>query len=589
MAIPATKPRITSVRHPEYGLDYSKYLKWRLAYKGGEEFRDHYLKTFSKRETPADFATRKDISYSPAFAKSGINDIKNAIYQRMGEIKRLEGPDSYKKAVAGEGGGVDLEGSAMDTFIGQFILPEMLSMRKVGVYVDRKPLAGQLKSQNVNNSPYLYFYRAEDILSWKIDYNEGEFIFRSLLLRDTAVTSDNEWGLPSSVEETYRFLYISPESGNVIVQIYVVGEEVDELRSTTELGIKRIPFVPFELKESLLEDAADIQIGLLNLSSADLNYCHKGNVPFYVEQYDAPSEAAQARQQQIISEATVDGRIVTREVARDPTEIDFGVVHGRRYPRGSNEPNFIAPPAEPLLASMKKQEQMKGEIRQLINLAATNAEPIHASADSKAMDDRSLESGLSYIGLELEWGEREIAKIWSLYTGDKPAQVTYPKKYSLKTDSDRQEEAKNLKELKNAVPSPIFAREVGKEIARTMLHGKVPHETLLAIEREIDKANYVLSVPDDVKIAVELGLVTEETASNALGFDGEKEVPKARDQHAERLARIAESQAKGAARGVPDQSVNKGSVDAVGEKTASQKSTDTEPNPAKDKTRGAAA
>ena len=88
------------------------------------------------------------------------------------------------------------------------------------------------------------------------------------------------------------------------------------------------------------------------------------------------------------------------------------------------------------------------EIRQLINLADTKIDPTRASAESKKMDMGGLEAGLSYIGLELEYGERQIQEIWSMYENSKNiATINYPERYDLRSDADRREEAE--KEMKS--------------------------------------------------------------------------------------------------------------------------------------------
>ncbi len=88
-----------------------------------------------------------------------------------------------------------------------------------------------------------------------------------------------------------------------------------------------------------------------------------------------------------------------------------------------------------------------------------------------------------------------------------------------------------------------------------MLSEKVSNETLTKIDAEIDKAEYITSDPATIKIASDLGMVDAITGSNALGFNGEKVVPLAKEEHTTRLAEIAKAQSvpNPAARGIPDQ------------------------------------
>lgn len=593
--------RISAIRHPEYNLSYEDYEKWRLTYQGGRNFIERYLVKFSKREDTAEFNERKCMAHAPTFAKGAINKLIRSFYSRMGEIARLNGSQSYRDSVAGKGGGVDLYGSSMNRFIAECVLPEMTTMRQVGVYIDRPQLSGNLLAQNRGNQPYLYIYRAEDILTWKWTYYSGEYVFLNVLLRDFDYKFDENTGMTTGYQERYRQLWLA-EDGKVHVKFWVVNpdekEEQDiQVGEEVILDLPRIPFVVMGLKESLLCDVADYQIGMLNLASADLNYVKNANFPLYVEPFDPVAESVHIRRPLPPPRAQVDAT-----TAQDPAEgtaavaqrssrnddIQVGTLHGRRYPKGLDAPSFIAPPTEPLLASMKKQEQMKADIYELVDIAAANAVPQHASAESKQMDDRGLESGLSAIGMELEWGEREIAKIWALYENAEPATIKYPEKYTLKSDAQRLDEAGKLNEVKMSAPSRTFSKEVGKRIARVMLSDKVTDETLVKIDKEIDAADFITSDPDALKIAMEGGIVDAVTASNAFGFDGEKVVPKAQEEHAKRLALIAESQAKGAARGNPDAAPTQGAdAQAKGEKTASQSGAkDGQPNPAVDKTRG---
>lgn len=588
--------RITQIRHPDYLQSYDDYVKWRLTYQGGQNFIERYLVKFSKREDDADFSERKCIAHSPSFAKAGINKLKNTFYSRMAEIVRHGGSQSYRDAISGEKGGVDLYGSSMNRFMGESVLPELMTMRSVGIFIDKPQLDGNLLAKNRDKKPYLYIYKAEDILTWHWAYINGEYVYFNVLLRDTDYVYDTKTGLVGGTRERFRHMWLG-DDGKVHVQFWISNDEDEEdipHGPEITLDLPRLPFVVLGLKESLLADVADYQIGLLNLASSDLNYVKNANFPFYTEQFDPVAESVYTRRPPLPPLGNIsagvdpaEGTFVEGNRSSAKDEIRVGTLTGRRYPKGLNPPEFIAPPTEPLLASMKKQEQMKCDIYELIDIAASTAIPQHASAESKQMDNQGLESGLSYIGLELEWGEREIAKIWGLYENSEPAKIKYPTKYTLKSDEQRLNEAEKLDEVKTSVPSKTFAKEVTKRIAHTMLADKIPVEILDKIEKEIDAAEYISSDPELIKIASELGMCDAVTGSNAMGFNGEKVVPKAQEEHAKRLAIIAESQAKGAARGDPDNAPIQGKEQsAKDEKTASQKIKDTDDNPAKDKTRG---
>src|SRR3974390_3407792 len=100
-----TKPRIIDVRHPYYSASIRNWKKWRLCYEGGDRFVHYYLRRFSKREDDQDFLDRKFVTYNPAFAKKSVNEVRNAVFQRMVDVARQGGDESYHKACAGQGAG----------------------------------------------------------------------------------------------------------------------------------------------------------------------------------------------------------------------------------------------------------------------------------------------------------------------------------------------------------------------------------------------------------------------------------------------------------------------------------------------------
>ena len=68
---------------------------WRKTYAGGVDFRNTYLKQFTTREDGTDFAYRRDMTPIPTFARAALNDIRNAIFQRMRDINRITKRGAY--------------------------------------------------------------------------------------------------------------------------------------------------------------------------------------------------------------------------------------------------------------------------------------------------------------------------------------------------------------------------------------------------------------------------------------------------------------------------------------------------------------
>ena len=536
--------KIQEITHPEYQANESDWTKFRLTYAGGHDFVDEYLKAFSVREGVTDLTSRKAISYCPAHAKAALTDINNSIAQRMPDVTRSGGAESYRQAIGGDGSGVDREGNTIDGFMTRKILPELTSMGKVGVYIDREPLIeNATKADTVDNRPYLYRYTAENIRSWA--YNtQGQLT--SLLLRDHDNQINEDTGLVSKEVVRYRLLRLVED--HVDLQYY--DEDGKEDGNVITLDITEIPFVVFELTKSLLVDIADIQIALLNIASSDIMYTLKSNHPFYTEQYDPIAEFAKGRQAVSTADGTKPGEDAQAQTAKDP-EIQVGTTKGRRYPLHAERPGFIHPSSEPLIASMQKQDQLKQEIRQLINLSLTNIEPKRASAESKQLDQRGMESGLANIGAEAEYGERQLANIWSLYEGkESNAVVKYPSNYSLKSDEDRQVEATGLIELLPKLPSLKYQKAIAKLAVIATIGHKISDTLITEISSEIDNAEVIVTDREVLVKDIEAGLVGVELASKIAGYPA-GEVEKARKDHADRLARIQESQAA-KTRGVDD-------------------------------------
>jgi len=568
---------IVDARHPEYKDKITDWRKYEATYTAGKSFVEEYVEKFSERESTTAFDIRKKYSYCPAFAKGAINEVKNSIFQRISAITREGGSDSYKQAFLGLMGGVDLNGASMNAFIGREILPQLLIKAKIGVYVDMPVIDGTNRANEVNKRPYLYAYKAEDILTWDIAYNDKGYYFTLLLLKDTINTYDKESGLPDGQSDLYR-LYKSTDGVVTVnfynadgVQVDIAGEESSE---TTILDLEMIPFAIAGLTDSLMTDTADYQVAHTNLASSDMSYALRSNYPFYVEQVDQRMNSAYLKNS--------DGSGVTDNNAKD-TSRSTGVSGGREYAMGAEKPDFIHPSPEPLEVSMKKQEQLKFDIRQLTHLALTNVAPKMASAESKDHDQQGLEAGLSYIGLELETLERTIARIWGMYENtSEEVTITYPRRYSLKSDQDLRKEAEELKKLLHSSPSRSYKIELCKKIASILLSSTVTSVTLEKISLEIDSAKVIDVDPEILIKDIEAGLVDLETASLARNYP-EGSVEKAKTDHAERIARIKEAQEKSRPDGNKDESESP--IKEGQEEKALSKETD-EDSVVKDKQRG---
>jgi len=160
------------------------------------------------------------------------------------------------------------------------------------------------------------------------------------------------------------------------------------------------------------------------------------------------------------------------------------------------------------------------------------------------MDNRSLEAGLSFIGLELQRGEMQMARHWSMFEGDtNEIRITSPQTYNPRTDAERQEEAERLQKISDNVPSMTFQKELKKKIARVALDGDITEEVMRDILQEIDNAEILTADPDVVLRAHQQGLISDVDASKTLGcIKAEATVAQGKKDRAERIRMTLEAQ-----------------------------------------------
>ena len=563
--------KIATSVHPEYLALADQWSKWRYIMEGGDDFIERYVEKFSDAESDADFEKRKRITPVAGFAKSAIIDIQNAIFQRMSSIRRQGGTQTWQDAIRGQLGGVDLGGSNMNHFIGTEVLPELLSMGKVGIYVDnfevnqRRTLA-QRKKQH----PYLYTFVAEDIRNWEFFTKGNEVKLKQVLLRVRTETPDPDVSLVNELADGYRHYWIveEDEESDFIPGVWCVEYDIEGhfvtgktlVEAAFLLGTDEIPFHILELRSSLLTDIANHQITLTNMESADAGYVLRSNLPVYTEQFDQKFEHS-FNQGFSDEDNNADGE------GGNPKQRKIGDSDGIRYPIGAERPGFVHPSSEPVNASMAKQKALKDDIRQLVNLALSNTKSRFASAESKELDERGLEAGLSAVGLVLEHAEKRVAEIWAVYE-ESTVEITihYPERYSLRTDAERRADAEQLSKSASAVGSTTFRQQLQIEIAVILLGGKVADSDLDKIINEIETTDFPTGDPDQIRSDVEAGLVSKATASLARGWP-EGEAEKAKEERAEMEAERAKTQGINnlSARGLDDDALA-----AKEEKTNSQ-------------------
>lgn len=549
--------------HPSYSATFDEMMKWRYTFEGGDTFRDQYLKIISSKETLDNFNLRKSLTPIGGFAAEGIIKIRDTLFQHFSQIRRIGGPESYQRAIQGVDVGVDLKGNSMDTFLGTQVALELILMGKVGVFVDMPELRGPTKADNLGRRPYLYFYPRENVLNWVPDTDPNSNEFQSVFLQDYIFGYDG-WGFPIADVKRKRRIFKDPEDGFIYEQVW---DDKRGFRDTPKkrLGITRVPFVFLEITDSLMRRVADHQIAIMNIESLDINHLMKSNFNFYVEEN-------------------------VKNPDTDPTKkvIVAGPDAGRRYPAGAKPPQFINPSSETMKASIDKQEQLKIDIRRLLDLALTmiqqnTGKEAQGKINPKVTGTGSgVETGLSNIGLTLETGEQKIASFWGEYEETPGAYVAYPKTYTFKSDAQRAEEAEKLSDMIDCTPSKTFQRAIAKEIVEIMLSGKADADVIKKCKSEIDDAEIVQTDCDTINKDVASGLVAPEDASIARGYPKDS-VKRAQEAQAQRAAAIVVAQTKGAghaanaqllnpsARGAPDLNPAKDNVQQASKEKADAK------------------
>lgn len=500
------------------------YTKWRTSYCGGRDFVNAYLIKYSERETDADFISRKSITPCPNIIKQEVNDVITNIIKQLVYVSREGGDKIYNDAINSN---IDLRYNSMTAFIANCILPELLPMSQVLVYVDM-PVLTNTTRYNDSARPYVYTYYTEQI---------GEIEFG-----DNADITHLELNLEEGTE-----IY-DLENGRV--KITFDGK-------SAYINIPKIPAYLCDSCCSIIDDACEYQIALMNLESSDLGYCLQSNYPFLHEQYDP-----KAGSQFLKPTANTTGTETERTA-------ETGAKKGRRRPHPLDPPGFIAPPTEPIKISMEKQAQLENRIKSIINGKVENI---------------GNGQGLLYIASILQAMEIKIAEFFHYYLGKtNNTKIIYPQYFDTLTFEEKKERIDQLQKVSSSVPSKTYSKAVSKEVAKLTIGHSVAYEVMEKIESEVDAADYLTSDPEILASDVENGLVSHATASIARGYPA-SEVEIAKKEHAERLAEIAKSQTQGlgagAARGVPD-------VGGISGKQERKAANNQDPNPTPtDPTRG---
>lgn len=521
-------------------VHHTDWLKWRFCYQGGDDFRDEFLKEFVGsvgQEGDTAFERRRDLTPIPTFAKTEINKIKNSVGRRLRDIRRSGGTDVFQDSVQGNGRGVDLRGSSMNSYITKKLLAELLVMGRVGVLVDApviRPMVGRevISRADVPRTfqPYLNRFTVEQTPILIEAPSESPSDWSHVLIE----TVKNEFNLITGKADcvtTFRYYWLEEDDPvrRGKVNTIFLDASAQPTSEIIHLDIDAIPFVEFRIDNSLMIDVCSYQIALLNMISADSSYAIDSNFSFLTRMGGGTDIGDHME--------GGDGDETTR----------IGTDRGLNYGKGLERPGFISPPSEPMEASVSLRREMKTEVKDLI----------HGALEDLGTDG-SVEAGLGAIGDSLLCGESRLWDHWTVYEDRRPAKrliatISYPITWTLKTDAQRLDEAEKFIKLGNLVVGRKNKQQMAISAVESLHGGTVSTEKMNGFLDEIKASPIAIADPSVLLAGKKEGALSIETVSIALGARPDEHL-KAKADSAERAAAVAVAQksVNDASRGNPD-------------------------------------
>jgi hypothetical protein len=201
----------------------------------------------------------------------------------------------------------------------------------------------------------------------------------------------------------------------------------------------------------------------------------------------------------------------------------------------------MSPSTAPSVAIREKLKDYEERVERLISLNLSFEG--RKSAETKAVDNEALSSGLFSVGNVLRSGEQELITFWHMFEQDKQVPlVTYPRSYNLQTDEERFAKVAKYQEQLAFVPSVTAARLILKQIAFTLFDDLATEQEMNSMFNDIDTSDVLNIKPDLLFKAYEATLIDGETAAKCLGFLDPKIVEKARAEQLEKVEATLKAQ-----------------------------------------------
>ena len=421
---------------------------------GGERLRSKTTESnlFShSKERDEDFKKRLSMSYYYNLCAPIIDTYTNHIFK----LPVIEDFANIEKAVEVRDKDIDLMGSSVDEFrVETADLAQIYG--HIYTLVDSpkfNPNILTMKDKNDNKQfPFFMHFRPQDVLNWALD---GLGKPHWVLLRESEDSNIDPFAFEENKKRKLMYRLWTRQEWILIDED---GNEID--RATHGLG-----FVPLSVTFDKRSKKARNFLGVsfitdLSLIARDI--------------YNSASELRQILRDQTFSFLVLQGD------ANDFNAIEVATNKGLRYPKETNQPQFISPDAANAEVYFKHIDRQVDKMFELAMLPSGSASfegqsAVQQSGVSKAWDFNQTNSALSKKASNYEDGELKAWEMFAKWEGKEwDGSVEYPREFNVQSLIEDLNEAKETlklglgatfdKEIKQAIVKKKFPQKTDQEI-----------------------------------------------------------------------------------------------------------------------------
>jgi len=224
-------------------------------------------------------------------------------------------------------------------------------------------------------------------------------------------------------------------------------------------GLNRVGYVPIVC---VVDKRSKKEVNFLGISAlSDIAFITR-------DVFNSCSELKQILRDQTFAFLTVQGE------SSEYSEIEIGTRKGLIYPRDTDRPGYISPPASNAEAYFKHIDRQVVKMFQLAKIEAGSAKfdgesAVAQSGVSKAWDFNQTNSSLARKASNFEDGEMKLWEFFSLWEISKSfdGHIDYPKEFSVASLTD------DLDELEKTMKAGL-GKEFDKEVKKAIVKKKFP-------------------------------------------------------------------------------------------------------------------